>query len=205
VFTLALASDRALAAGPLGPPLRPPPCARPLPGRFFAASFGVSVNPSLGHATLAPPDLLLVSPELQLSWGMQIGGAVLLFTRLDLVGAMIPITSAGVGVELGIAWAPGLGQGHWAPLIRASGGLFAFGSGGEALGPDYDAAGFRLGLEVGAFLWPVVEGDHGVVGWGIVAGVQATGLTHVGPCAAGDDCSDALIGPSLRVEGTFLF
>jgi len=174
-----------------------------LPGRVVSISVGGSLNPSFGHATAAPPPLLRDAPELQLAWGLRLGRQALLETRLDLVGGMVPLVPAGAGLDVGVTWAPGLGADGWRPIVRASAGGFVFASGGESFGRDYTGAGFRLAAEVG-----VLRGARRgavMLRYGVVAGVQAIGLPSVSPCGPGDDCSDALIGPSLRLETMMLF
>jgi hypothetical protein len=174
-----------------------------VPGRVVTLSAGGSLNPSFGHATAAPPPLLRELPELQLGWGLRLGGQALLTTRLDLVGAIVPIGPAGAGLDVAVTWAPGLGATGWRPIARASVGGFVFASGGEGLGRDYTGAGFRLAAELG--LLRGARRGTVMVRYGVVAGVQAIGLPDVSPCGPGDDCSDALIGPSLRLETMMMF
>lgn len=174
-----------------------------LPGRVLQVSLGGNLHGSYGRATRAPPDLLRVAPELQLAWGMQLGGQILLLTRFDLLGGMLPLLPTGLGLDLSAGWAPWLGGGGVTPLLRGSAGGFLFHSGGELPGPDYQAYGFRLALEAG-FLAPI-RGVRGRFFWGATIGANAVGLPSVGPCSAGDDCSDALLGPSLRGEALWLF
>jgi hypothetical protein len=173
------------------------------PGRFVSASLGASVNPSLGHATRKPPALLTVAPELQLSWGMQLGGEWLVLTRVDILGTMIPLGPAGYGFDVGVAWAPRLTRGGWGPLVRFTGGGLLFASGGEVSGPDYEAHGFRFALDAGIVHSERVQ--QSIFVWGIVAGAHATGMMNIEPCGPGDDCSDAFLGPSLRAEAALLF
>jgi hypothetical protein len=174
-----------------------------IPGRFVSISLGVSGNPSTGNATASPPGILQVAPELQLSWGLQLAGQVIVFTRLDFFGTMIPIGPSGYGVDIGVAWTSALKPNAWGPLVRFTGGGLFFGSGGEVSGPDYQAYGFRLALEAG-----VARGSirgEGILVWSVLAGVHATGLPHVEPCGPADVCSDVFIGPTLRAEVAWLF
>ena len=110
----------------------------------------------------------------------------------------------GLGLDVGMGWVPGLdSEEEWRPLFRFTAGAFFFGSGGAVLGRDYQANGFRLNLEAG--LLRGIPLTSGFFRWGFVGGVQAIGLVHVEPCGAGDDCSDARIGPSLRAEAMLVF
>lgn len=173
------------------------------PGRVVSASLGVNLNSSHGDAVLRPPDLLRIAPVLQLSWGMQVAQQILVTTQVDILGGMLPLLPSGAGVNIGVAWLPGLDHEGWRPLIRFATGLFHFASGGEGLGPDYDAYGFRLAFEVG--LTRGFRRSNGFFRWGIVAGAQAAGLLHVAPCGPDEDCTDVLLGPSLRAEAILLF
>lgn len=173
------------------------------PGRFASASLGASVNPSLGHATRKPPALLTVAPEVQLAWGIQLGGEWLVITRFDMLGTMIPLGPTGYGVDLGVAWVPRLTGGGWGPIVRFTGGGLLFASGGEVLGKDYQASGFRLALDAGVVRSERIE--QSIFVWGVIAGGHATGMMGIEPCKAGDDCNDAFLGPSLRAEAALLF
>ena len=168
------------------------------PGRYASISLGATSMPSLGHATAAPPALLQTAPELQLAWGLRLGRGGLLYTRFDLLGAMVPVGPTGVGLDIGAGWSSALDGGYGA-IFRLSAGGLLLASGGDALGPDYTAYGFRLSAEAG------VLHASGAFTWQILLGLHATGLPHVEPCNPGDDCSDASIGPTLRAEAGWMF
>lgn len=177
--------------------------AREEPGRYVGLAIGALVNPSLGHATRKPPALLTVPPTLELSWGIRLSDDLLLTTRLDMLGAIMPIGPAGYGADLGLGYSSSPTSGGWMMVGRATIGGLYYVSGGEALGPDYQGGGFRLGLDGGLVHRERVETL--VVEYGFLVGVHATGITSISPCNRGDDCSDAFIGPTFRFETGFLF
>lgn len=185
-----------------------PPAARadepdPLPGRALTFSIGGAANAAFGHATTRAPLLARLSPELQLGWGIRVGESFLLSTRLGMLGGVVPLFPTGLSAEIVATYLPLAGNAPVRPLVRFSSGGYLFSSGGEALGPDYQAYGFRAALEGGFMrLYPVPGGRAGV---GMVGGVQAVGLPGVHPCGPRDDCSDLLIGASLRLETLLLF
>jgi hypothetical protein len=177
--------------------------ARELPPRFVLTSLGADYNPSLGHASTTPPALLTVAPELQLGWGIVVAKDVLVFTRLDLMGTTVPIGPWGAGLDVGLGWLPGAKTEAWSPALFLSAGGVLYASGGEVLGPDYQARGFRLALEGGAMRHdPFLSG---VISWGVLAGAHATVVGGIEPCNVGDDCGDVFIGPSLRAVSTYAF
>lgn len=176
-----------------------------VPGRFASISLGATFHGRYGEATAQPPDLLRNLPELQLAWGMQLADCILVFTRFDILGGMLPLLPSGAGIDLGAAWAPGLGEEGWRPQVRFAMGAFYFGAGGEtATGDDYSATGFRMALEIGLFDGARMP-SGALFRWGVVAGGQATALVHVEPCGPDDDCSEAMLGPSVRAEAQILF
>lgn len=176
----------------------------PIPGRLVSISVGAAGNPSFGDSAASPPALLRVAPELQLAWGMQLAGQAFVFTRLDFLGSMIPIGPSGYGADLGVGWTAALHHRGWSPTARFTLGGLVLASGGEvAFGPDYRAYGFRMELEAG--IARASRQGKGVVMWSVLAGVHATALPDVEPCAPSGDCSDVMIGPTVRGEVAFLF
>lgn len=175
-----------------------------IPGRLVSVSLGAAVNPSLGHPSASPPGLLRVAPELQIGWGMRLAEQAFVFARLDLLGGMVPIFPSGYGLDLGVGWTTALRRRGWSPLVRFSAGGLTLESGGEiGLGPDYQAYGFRMGLEAG--ISRASRLGNGLVMWSLLAGAHATGLPHVEPCASSGGCSDLMIGPTVRAEVSLLF
>jgi hypothetical protein len=150
----------------------------------------------------AIPALLRHAPELQLGLGLHLGDLVLL-TRLDLLGAMVPIGPAGIGVDVGGGWYPGHARAGWAPVARAFVGGVLFGSGGEMLGPDHASRGVRLAAEAGLVRRHRVAA--GRAGWGVLLGAQATALTAVRPCSPSSDCDAVLLGATARLAGHLTF
>lgn len=192
----------ALAALVVAPPSRADD-AEPLPGRALTFSIGGAANAAFGHATTRAPLLARLSPELQLGWGIRIGESFLLSTRLGMLGGVVPLFPTGLSAEIVATYLPLAGTAPVRPLVRFSSGGYLFASGGEAMGPDYQAYGFRAAIEAGFLrLYPVPGGRAGV---GLVAGAQAIGLPSVHPCGPKDDCSDVLFGASLRLETLLLF
>ena len=171
-------------------------------GRLASVALGGGVAMNAGRNPPPIPALLQHAPELQIAWGLHAGDAVLV-TRLDLIGAIVPIGPAGFGVDVGGGWAPGWKREGWAPIVRATMGAVALGSGGEMLGPDHSSYGFRLAAEVGAVRRTAVPA--GMAAWGVMLGAQGTALVSVDPCSSTGDCSTALLGATLRLEGQLQF
>jgi hypothetical protein len=172
-------------------------------GRFAEVTLGGTVASTAGDEDPpAIPALLRNAPELQLAWGMHLGGAALI-TRLDLLGAMVPLGPSGVGLDVGGGWYPRRGRAGWAPVVRGFAGGILFGSGGEMLGPDHASRGFRFSVEAGAVTRRRVPA--GWAGWGVLIGAQAIGLVAVDPCSASGDCDAVLFGATARLEGHLVF
>jgi len=172
-------------------------------GRFASVAVGGSVTTT--EAGEDPPDvpaLLQHAPELQISWGLHAGNGVIV-TRLDVLGAIVPVGPTGVGLDVGAGWTPRWREAGWAPVVRGFVGGIVFGSGGEMMGPDHASHGFRMSVEAGAVHRRVVPA--GTAAWGIVVGAQAIGLVSVDPCSATGDCSTALLGFTARLEGSIAF
>lgn len=169
-------------------------------GRFAAVAIGGALTDDAGDDPPPVPALLRHAPEVQIAWGLHAGAAVVM-TRLDLLGAIVPVGPAGIGVEVGAGWAPRrLG---WAPVARGFVGGLVLGSGGEMLGPDHASHGFRMSAEVGAVRRREVPA--GTAAWGLVIGAQAIGLTSVDPCSASGECATALLGVTARLEAQLEF
>lgn len=175
----------------------------PLPGRVLTLSVGGAANGAFGHATVRPPLLARLSPELQVGWGIRVGESFLLTTRLSILGGIVPVFPTGLAAEVAVSYLPLTSASPIKPLFRFSSGAFVFGSGGEVAGPDYQAYGFRMALEGGFVHLTKVPG--GLAGLGLTAGAQAIGLPDVRPCGARADCSDVLFGASLRFETLLVF
>jgi hypothetical protein len=172
-------------------------------GRFAEVTLGGTVARTAGDADPpAVPALLRDAPELQIAWGVHLGDAAV-STRLDLLGAMVPVAPAGVGLDIGGGWYPHRDRAGWAPVVRGFAGGILFGSGGEMLGPDHASRGFRLALEAGAVTRRRVPA--GWAGWGILVGAQTIGLLSVDPCSATGDCDALLFGATARLEGHLVF
>lgn len=172
-------------------------------GRLAEVTLGGTVASTAGDDDPpAIPGLLRNAPELQIAWGLHLGDAALI-TRLDLLGAMVPVGPSGVGIDLGGGWYPHRDRAGWAPIVRGFAGGILFGSGGEMLGPDHSSRGFRLALEAGAVTRHRVPA--GWAGWGILLGAQTIGLTSVDPCSTTGDCDAVLFGATARVEGHLVF
>jgi hypothetical protein len=172
-------------------------------GRFAEVTLGGTVAGTAGDENPpAIPTLLRNAPELQIAWGIHLGDAAVI-TRLDLLGAMVPIGPAGVGVDIGGGWYPHRDRAGWAPVVRGFAGGILFGSGGDMLGPDHNSRGFRLALEAGAVTRRRVPA--GWAGWGILVGAQTIGLLAVDPCSATGDCDAVLFGATARLEGHLVF
>lgn len=171
-------------------------------GRFTSIGIGAGTSLQAGSNDVAIPALLQHAPELQIAWGLHAGDAIIL-TRLDILGAMLPIGPAGIGLDVGGGWMPGWQSAGWAPLVRGTVGGVMFGSGGEMLGPDHTSHGFRLALEAGAVRRS--EAPGGMVAWGVLLGAQATGLVAVDPCATEHGCDAALLGVTARLEAQLTF
>jgi len=173
-------------------------------GRLVEVSAGATVAARVGDRDPPPvPGLLRHPPELQIGWGLRLGDGAVLLTRLDLLGAMIPIGPSGVGLDLVAGWCPGLRRPGWAPVVRGAVGGVVLGSGGEAGGPDHASRGFRLGAEAGAVHRRRVPA--GWAGWGVLVGGQVTALVTVEPCSPAGDCDAVLAGVTARLEAHLLF
>jgi hypothetical protein len=171
-------------------------------GRFASVGLGGTVGMQVGNDPPSVPALLQHAPELQLAWGLH-AGDVLVLTRFNAFGVMMPVGPAGVGLDVGAGWAPGWQRAGWAPLVRGFLGGVAFGSGGEMFGPDHASYGFRFSAEAGVVKRiPVAAGT---AAWGVILGAQAIGLVSVDPCSASDDCDTALLGATLRLEAQLTF
>jgi hypothetical protein len=171
-------------------------------GRFASVGLGGSASMQPGADPPAIPALLQYAPELQLAWGLHVGDALVL-TRFDSLGLMVPVGPAGAGLDVGAGWAPGWRRAGWAPLLRGLVGGLAFGSGGEMRGLDHTSYGFRLSAEAGAVHRTLVP--SGTAALGVMVGAQATGLVDVDPCSASGDCTTALLGLTVRLEGQLTF
>jgi hypothetical protein len=174
------------------------------PGRVVTLSVGGGLNTSGKDDAVPMPDLLRISPELQIGFGIALADSVVLTTQVDLLGALVSI---GVGVDLSVAWAPLLSLApSWGPIVRIAGGAFLYAQGGEVgVGSDYEAYGFRFAGEAGAMF--VDEVNANGVAWALSAtiGAQLVGLPSVGPCESGTDCSDVLFGGTLRGHAHLFF
>jgi hypothetical protein len=129
------------------------------------------------------------------------GGNWLVITRFDTLGVVAPFFG-GVGLDLGVAWTPGVGRHGMGPAARFGLGGFVFSEGTDPA--SYLATGMRVSLEGGFSSCRHVPGTLPWVCLLVYGGL----LEHVvfvdTPCHEGA-CDDVLLGPSLRAEVLFLF
>lgn len=189
------------------------------PSHAISVSAGASYNVSVGATSTEPPELLEIMPEVQFRWGGLVTDTLLILGRFEFLGFVMPIPfgQMGVGLDLVVDWVPALVSDSWSPEARFSAGAIYFGSGGEELpGPDYGGFGYRFGLEGGISRSVVmtealyVEAGtdstfYGSVVLSLLAGVQTIGFPKVMACEAGAECSENLLGPSLRFEVKWFF